>query len=340
MGATRKLATMVAIGLTVLATVLFAFNFRDSTRRTDEVYEQGAMSIERGTNTFITYCLQCHGPTGLGMAELNAEGQPMGRVGGVLNQSLMSPEQLDRTNAVFQSDDPVLQAQAEEWIRFRIMYGIPPDNQLVQHPSQPIRMPSFRRDLSVEQINDLVYLITHGDWNYVYNTAVTLTGQTVCEANPETAGDCDDAPPVYPTVPPTAAPTEDAAAPAETPAPAADATPNASSADATPADGSADVAAPSGEGQRIEISAFDDLSYSLKDITVQPGDTIVFTNEGFLQHDFNVDELDIHTELLNASQTVEIVIPADAEPGSYEFYCSVSGHRAGGMFGTITVEAP
>ena len=35
---------------------------------------------------------------------------------------------------------------------------------------------SLRTELNIEEINDLVYLIMHGDWDYVYNEAVLITG--------------------------------------------------------------------------------------------------------------------------------------------------------------------
>ncbi len=67
-----------------------------------------------------------------------------------------------------------------------------------------------------------------------------------------------------------------------------------------------------------------------------PGQTITVTNVGFLQHRFAVDEWGIDEELPNG-QPVEIQAPQDVQPGQYEFYCSVPGHREGGHVGTVTV---
>ena len=76
-------------------------------------------------------------------------------------------------------------------------------------------MPSFRNDLSEEQIDELVTLIMEGDWDYVYNQSVLQTGHQVAQLacreealEPGEAEACDhievgdsEAPPVYPTAP-------------------------------------------------------------------------------------------------------------------------------------------
>lgn len=46
--------------------------------------------------------------------------------------------------------------------------------------------------------------------------------------------------------------------------------------------------------------------------------------------------LDIHVQLSPKSTTAVAIQPTG--PGCLEFYCSVLGHRAAGMVGTITVE--
>lgn len=323
MGSVRKLALFVVIGLIAVSTAVTVYTANESNRRGDETSEQGGLSIERASSLYITYCLSCHGPAGLGMAEADADGENMGRTGGILNQSIYSEDQLEG-RVVFQSDDPVQQGIAEDWIRFRIMYGIPAEGQVKQDSSAVVTMPAFRHDLNVEQVNDLVWLIMNGDWNYVYNQAVHETGVGVCEATPEAdradecLGDMHDAV-AYPTVAPTSVPEGEEGGDAE----------------ATPEDSGEST----GSGADHAVTATDN-AYDTDAITVQPGDTITITNEGFAQHDFAVDDLGLQSDMMNGGDTVTITIPEDAAPGEYEFHCTVPGHKEQGMVGTITVDAP
>lgn len=318
MGAVQKLATVVIIGLVALATVLTVYIAREPERRSSEAAEQEDVSIVRGTELYITYCLQCHGPAGLG--SLGNEETP--RIGAALNQDGAGiPE--DSRNVNFQSDDPAAEQAAEEWIRYRIHYGIPSD------PTETEKlMPAFAQDLNGEQISDLVTLIMSGNWNYVYNTAVTETGSTVAQAEcddgeGEYCDDLEEAPPAYPTAPPPEAAEADADA----------------GEDASEGDDEIDDTDPAAGDAVTQLEADDPYEWSQYELTLAPGDTIEVTNVGFSQHDFTVDELGISEDLPN-DETVTITIPEDAEPGEYEFYCSVPGHREGGMVGTLTIEAP
>ncbi len=96
-------------------------------------------------------------------------------------------------------------------------------------------------------------------------------------------------------------------------------------------------------------------------ITVRAGDVveIVLSNAGVLLHDFTIDKIDsdVHiTELHGVvdhdhdetGSTMDVHIALDPggeglvklvahEPGTYTFYCTVPGHREGGMEGTLTV---
>lgn len=309
MGAVQKLATVVIVGLVALATVLVVYLADEPNRRDSEVTEQEAFALERGTELYVTYCLQCHGPSGYGR---DGNDEPA-RIGAPLNQShLVGTE--NEPDVLFQSDDPVQQDLAERYLRYMITYGVPQD------PRRTAKvMPAFGQELNVEEINDLVYLIMNGNWDYVYNQAVLITGNTyaqgICDATPTDEEAChnahDEDYALYPTVPPA----EEAG--------------DESTTEGTPAAGT--------EGG-ILIEGRDDLSWSQTEVTVKPGDTIQVVNAGMLDHDFTVDELGI-AEVISA-EPITITIPEDAAPGEYEFYCSVPGHREGGMVGTLIIEAP
>ena len=330
MGATRKLALVVVVGLIAISTAITVYTANEPNRRDDITDNQQGLSIERASSLYVTYCLQCHGPAGLGNMEVDADGNPMGRAGVPLNQELFTEDQWESARAIFQSDDPVEQGIAEDYIRFRIMYGAPSEGQLYRTYNQVPAMPSFRDDLNIEQINDLVWLIMEGDWNYVYNYSVHQTGLSVCDATP-TAEGCEDTDNVvaYPTVPADEPVTEsgDAEVPVE-----------GEEEEGEEEEGDADTG-DTGSGSEHQVVAVD-IAFDTDASTAKPGDTIVLTNEGFLQHDFVVDELGLDSGLANNGDTLTVTIPEDAEPGDYEFYCSVPGHKEAGMFGTLTIEAP
>lgn len=80
-----------------------------------------------------------------------------------------------------------------------------------------------------------------------------------------------------------------------------------------------------------------DYSFSPSVLTANVGDTIriVFRNTGGF-HDLKIDEFNVATKKLGTGgeDTVEFVAN---KAGSFEFYCSVGGHRQMGMKGTLTV---
>ncbi len=126
-----------------------------------------------------------------------------------------------------------------------------------------------------------------------------------------------------------------AAAPAEeSDEAAAEASPEATPEEAAAAD---DAGPAEGGGEPIVLEADDPFAWSVSEIEAAPGQVIQATNVGFLEHNFTVDELEI-AEDLPPGEPVEITIPDDAVVGdTFEFYCSVPGHREGGMVGTLTI---
>jgi plastocyanin len=92
-----------------------------------------------------------------------------------------------------------------------------------------------------------------------------------------------------------------------------------------------------GDGVALTIEA-GDLWFGPDELTIssQGTTTITLTDVGVAVHNLTVDELDLQVVAApGRSSQVLIVAPA---PGTYQFYCSVSGHRAAGMVGTLIVE--
>jgi len=63
---------------------------------------------------------------------------------------------------------------------------------------------------------------------------------------------------------------------------------------------------------------------------------LFIVNKDPFPHSFDIDSLDIHDQLLPSSTTAVAIKPTG--PGEIQFYCSVPGHVAAGMVGTLSVE--
>lgn len=95
-----------------------------------------------------------------------------------------------------------------------------------------------------------------------------------------------------------------------------------------------------GGSSTVKISA--DPSGALKfeqtDVSATAGSiTIDFTNMSSLPHDVRIEGNGASggTDQITNSSTSATV---DLDPGTYTFFCSVDGHRAAGMEGTLTVK--
>jgi uncharacterized cupredoxin-like copper-binding protein len=80
----------------------------------------------------------------------------------------------------------------------------------------------------------------------------------------------------------------------------------------------------------------DSLTFAPQKIDLRAGEdvTIVLTSKD-LAHDFEVEDVG-HIVHAGRGQTRRGGLKID-EPGTYDFWCTVDGHREGGMTGTITV---
>ena len=90
----------------------------------------------------------------------------------------------------------------------------------------------------------------------------------------------------------------------------------------------------------LEISAASDntLAFDVNALTAKAGSvTITLSNPSSIPHNVAIkgSGVDVKGEIVGTGGTSTAT--ADLEPGTYTFYCSVPGHEAAGMKGTLTV---
>lgn len=90
-------------------------------------------------------------------------------------------------------------------------------------------------------------------------------------------------------------------------------------------------------GTRGVLVAGRSFAYDPSEIRARPGENlaIVLTSEDVL-HDFVIDELDVYIAA-DVGTTKVKGLKVD-KAGRYVYYCSLPGHRAGGMEGILIVE--
>lgn len=303
MGAVQRLATVVIVGLVALATVLVLYLADENNRIDATALQQRDEGIARATTNFISLCMSCHGPAGMGYTgpdAKDANGNPTGRIGAALggvNEVLNHTGKNDKGTPWPGATELGVTysggfAGRTAWITNRITNG------LLNPDGKTYRMPPFSEakggPLNDAQIEELVWLIQYGDWNKVYNQAIATSGG-------------------YPTPPPAKA--------ATTPTPAA----------AAPAQAS------TGGEPTYEIDAID-IAYSVKELTI-PADTevtIKVVNKGASVHTFDIDALNIHSGDIQPGDTFTTKVKAAA--GKYEYYCNIPGHKEAGMDGTLIAD--
>ena len=97
----------------------------------------------------------------------------------------------------------------------------------------------------------------------------------------------------------------------------------------------------SGSGSTVAFTAAEDgsLAFEEQSAETEAGTvTVELDNPSSTPHDVQIEGPDGDvggTETVTGDTTSA---PVELEPGDYTFYCSVSGHREGGMEGDLTVE--
>ena len=151
------------------------------------------------------------------------------------------------------------------------------------------------------------------------------------------AGCATPKPTPAPTPTPTSAPS---VAPLITPSPGPSVAPSAGETPVPSPSGLASPAAsaPAASGATTTVSLeARDLSFSptaLEAPAHQPFD-LTLHNAGVIVHNVTIDAADLQL-VVSPGRTGTKVVEGLA-PGTYPFYCSVSGHREAGMTGTLTV---
>jgi plastocyanin len=125
----------------------------------------------------------------------------------------------------------------------------------------------------------------------------------------------------------------------------ASSTSSSSPATSTSATSSSASSAPASGGASTLTQAADpsgSLKFVKSSLTAKAGKvTIKFTNASMLPHNFTIQQ-DTGGSVVGATPTFSgggtKTLSVTLKPGTYTFYCSVDGHRAAGMQGTLTVK--
>jgi plastocyanin len=116
-------------------------------------------------------------------------------------------------------------------------------------------------------------------------------------------------------------------------------TPAATTSSATSSTPAAPGATSTGQTLRLAAST-EGLKYDATSLTAKAGDvSIAFTNNASFAHNVTVASssgavVGATPTFSGGSKTLSLKLKA----GTYKFYCSVPGHRAAGMEGTLTVQ--
>jgi plastocyanin len=98
--------------------------------------------------------------------------------------------------------------------------------------------------------------------------------------------------------------------------------------------------ASSGGGATLKVSAPADgaLKFDQSSLTAKAGKVDVqFSNPSSVPHAVEIEGngVEVKTKVVTKG---DASVSADLKPGTYEYYCPVSGHKAAGMKGTLTVQ--
>jgi len=97
------------------------------------------------------------------------------------------------------------------------------------------------------------------------------------------------------------------------------------------------LASPAAAQKTVEVVG-KEFKFKPDTIELEAGETLVieFKNQGALSHNLTFKKLDADTGTIQTDGTETIRV--QPEPGTYTFVCTVPGHEAAGMTGTLKVK--
>jgi plastocyanin len=103
--------------------------------------------------------------------------------------------------------------------------------------------------------------------------------------------------------------------------------------------GGASTSSGGGGGQQLALEADQSqLKFNKDALSAKAGKvTITMTNPSPLQHDIAIEGNGVEAKGETVGQDGKSTVSEDLKAGTYTFYCSVDGHRAAGMKGTLKV---
>lgn len=99
-------------------------------------------------------------------------------------------------------------------------------------------------------------------------------------------------------------------------------------------------ASPSSATSAVQVTVTGtEFAFTPSVITVTKGQTVqvTFKNAGTFPHNFTIADLGVKSATVQAGQQTTVTFTPD-KTGSFTFICSVPGHEARGMKGTLTVK--
>ena len=103
----------------------------------------------------------------------------------------------------------------------------------------------------------------------------------------------------------------------------------------------AEPAPPAAGAQELELAAVPsgDFAFDTTELEAESGPvTLTMANPSPVTHNVSLEGPNVDEMGETVGQDETSTVSAELEPGEYIFYCSVTGHREGGMEGTLTVE--